>query len=496
MEITAAESTIKNVLSLYYSWLVEMIKPKGNDKIALLSTIVTHDILKEAPLYTNFIYRQFADRTVSVSPEDFGAGNTNDRYSRIYRQVIEVAASDLYAKAKLSDKQQRQIDLYTGDITEAVTEIKNIRQTTLRDWTEYAKSAGLTPGTPQWELERAKFYQPYIALIRDQRQKIVNAQAKKRAIWLSIFKDDKPAQQLADVFERTVAEDNRQPLPTDINLETKYQLDPVTIGAAADSGIFPFETELGLLPSGTLTRILDMTGSRGAEFVKDVKETHNHDSEWHAKASGGWGLWSANVNAQQEEHFRQTLTNLESISISCAFMGEYWVNRRDWFSSSILTNKYVEPILKSDVTAAALLANCISSLIIVRGLKVKYRFKDVKDTEVWSSYNYSGGGGYGAFGIYFGSVGGGTSGNSYDHVIDTTEKSVTLFDGPNVCRLLALRVSKLLPDVPAEVSQFKARNLDESELGRLLISAWQEGTLPYGVMSDELLYELTAAIKS
>ncbi|MBF2790034.1 MULTISPECIES: hypothetical protein [Enterobacter] len=472
MDVTATESTMKNVMDLYYSWLIQMLGPKGNDKIALLSTIVTHDIIKDAPLYTNYVFRQFADRTVSVSPEDFGAGNTNDRYSRVYRQIIDIAASELYAKATLTSKQQQDIDYFSGNITEAVEEIKSIRQESNRNWQEYAKQAGLQPGTPSYELERAKYYQPYISLIKDQRQKIITAQAKKKAIWLSVFKNDIPGRELAEVYERTIAEDNQQALPTDINIETKYGLDPITIGAAADSGIFAFETELGLLPSGTLTKILDMKGVRGETFKHDVKETHNHDSEWHGNASGGWGLWHANANASEEHHFRQSLQNLESISISCDFMGEYWVGRRDWFSSTILNNKYVVEALKKNPSYSYRLALCISSMIIVRGLKVKYKFKKVEDTAIWSSYNYSGGGGYGAFGVDFGSVSGGTSGNSYDHIVDTTENSVTFFDGNDVCRLIALRVSPII-DIDLNKIAFEMKLLDQSTLGLELIELWR-----------------------
>jgi hypothetical protein len=485
MDVTASQTTIKNVMDLYYSWLISMIGPKGKDKIALLSTIVTHDVTKEAPLYTNYVYRQFADRTISISPEDFGPGNTNDRYSRVYRGIIEIAASDLYANANLTVDQQNLIDRWRGDVTAAITEIKNIRHISLKDWSDYAQQAGLHPGTPAYDLERAKFYQPYIALIKDQRQKIVVAQSKVRAIYLSVFKNDKPAQQLADVYERTIAEDSQQALPRYIDIEPKYKLDPITIGSAADAGLDGFEKELGLFPSGTLTRILDMEGVRGEEFIKDVKETHNHDSEWHASASGGWGLWHANANASQEQHFRQSLSHLESISISCDFMGEYWVNRKDWFSSNILENKYVLPVLKLDSRAAAQLANCISSLIIVRGLKVKYKFKDVNDTAVWSSYSYSGGGGYGAFGIDFGSVGGGASGSKYDHVIDTTEKSVTLSDGSDVCRLLALRVSSLIDMSPEQIA-FEMKPLGDSVWGREVIGAWQSGAVPFGTLPSAI----------
>lgn len=485
MQVTAAETTIKNVLDLYYSWLIAMIGPKGTDKIALLSTILTHDVDKEAPLYTNYIFRGFADRTISVSPEDFGKGNANDRFSRIYRNIIEVAASDLYASAQVSPDQQKALDKWDGDITEAVREIKGIRQESLKDWVDYANNAGLKPGTPQYDLERAKFYQPYISLIKSQRQKITVAQAKKRSIWLSVFKNDKAAQQLSDIYERTVAIENQQSLPADSSIEPKYKLDPITIGAAADAGMDAFETELGLLPSGNLTKILDAKGQRGAEFLKNTQETHNHDSEWHASASGRWGLWSASASASQEQHFRQSLSHLESVSISCDFMGEYWVNRKDWFSSTILTNKYVADVLKNDQSSAARLAQCITSAIVVRGLRVKYKFRDVNDTAIWSSYNYGGGGGYGAFGINFGSIGGGSSGGSYDHVVNTDEKSVTLFDGPNVCRLLALRVSPLL-NLSLEQIEFEMKPLDETALGRQVIDAWRNadvgpGELPQAV---------------
>jgi hypothetical protein len=279
---------MKNVMDLYYSWLISLIGPKGSDKIALLGTITTHDIVADAPLYTNYVFRQFADRTISVSPEDFGPGNTNDRFSRVYKRTVETAASDLYANTNLTPDQQNQIDKWTGNITEAVTEIKKIRTESLKNWMEWAKNAELKPGTPEWDLERAKFYQPYISLIKDQRDNIIKAQAKKRAIWLSVFKNDKPAQALCSVYEMSNAEESLQPLPSDLTVETKYHLDPITIGAAADSGIYAFEKELGLLPSGTLTRILDMKGVREEKFLKDVRETHNHDSEWHAQASGRW----------------------------------------------------------------------------------------------------------------------------------------------------------------------------------------------------------------
>ena len=82
MEIKSTELTITDVLDQYYSWLVKLMGPKGNDRVALFSTIVTHDVVRDAPVYTEGVFRGFVDRSITISPEDFGPGNTTDRYSR------------------------------------------------------------------------------------------------------------------------------------------------------------------------------------------------------------------------------------------------------------------------------------------------------------------------------------------------------------------------------------------------------------------------------
>ncbi|MEP4247365.1 hypothetical protein [Tateyamaria sp.] len=484
MEVTAQESTINNVMDLYYSWLVSLVGPKGNDKVALLSTITTHDIEQKAPLYTNQVFRQFADRTVSISPEDFGAGNTNDRYSVIYDRIVAVAAAKIYAEAELTDKQKIDLDAYDGDITEAFGEIKTLRRDVLDDWTEYAKAANLEPGTPKYDLEQAKYYQPTISLIKSQRQKITKAQAKKRAIWLNVFADDPDARRLSEIFENCNDQQNMQSLPTSIDIEERYGLDPITIGAAADSGLFAFDTTLGLLPSGTLTKILDQKGERGASFEKGSEETHNHDKAWSASASGGWGLWKASASASQEKHFRQSLEKLESVTISCDFMGEYWVNRRNWFASTVFSNKYVLEVLEDDPKTAALLANVISSMIIVRGLKLTYKFRDAEDTKVWSSYNYKASGGFKVFGIGVG-LGGSSSGSQLDHDVNEDDRTVTFFDGTNVCRLLALRASKVI-DLPDDQIAYLNNPLENTIWGQAQIESWKEGDQLAGMMPEDM----------
>lgn len=488
MLVKSTEILIGNVLNQYYTWLWKLIGPKGVDKIALLSTITTHDIIKDARLFTDGVFRSFADRTITISPEDFGPGNTNDRYSRIYSSVISLAGYELYSNAKLTPEQSTTLAGYEGDITEAIREINKVRSEANAEWKKQAEDLDLKPNTPEWRLERANFYNPYLALIRNQREQITRAQAKKRSLWLSIFRDDRAAAQLSSIYERCLAEENFQYLPLDETIEKEYKLDPITIAEAAQAGLYPFERELGMNASGSLTRILDLKGARDVELKTGQDETHNHDSAWSASGSASWiPIFSASTNGGEEHHFRQSLSNIESIKLECDYIGDYWVRRRDWFDSTILENKYVQAELQRNPRAAALLAMCISSLVIVRGLRVTYKFKSVNDIQIWSSYNFKASGGFSVFGIDFGGVKGGRSGSNYDHTINTAENSITFSDGADVCRLLALRVSPILKNVnPAQIA-FETQPLESTLFGQLVLEAWKEGTVPYGQLPPEIV---------
>jgi hypothetical protein len=157
LTIDATQTPLKNVMNLYYSWLVDMIGPKGADKIALLSTIITFDILKESPMYTLWGFRAYADRTITISPDDFGSGNITDRYSRLYRKIIELAGYELYANAKLSDKQAVDVQKAEGDITSAIADINTINHAALTEWLKSAAQQNLKPGTPEYVLEKQFF---------------------------------------------------------------------------------------------------------------------------------------------------------------------------------------------------------------------------------------------------------------------------------------------------------------------------------------------------
>jgi hypothetical protein len=74
-------------------------------------------------------------------------------------------------------------------------------------------------------------------------------------------------------------------------------------------------------------------------------------------------------------------------------------------------------------------------------------------------------------------------------VIDTTDKSVTFFDGPNVCRLLALRVSQLI-EMPLEQIAFATKPLDETALGKAMVLAWTSGDVAYGTVPEKVAARL------
>ena len=347
MDITTSQTTLQGVLDQYYSWLVKLMGPKGTDRTALFSSIITHDVLKEAPLYTLGVFRGFADRTLNISPEDFGAGNTADRYSRRYRDLIEIAGAELYSNATYTKKQLEDLQKADGDITEATKEILRVRKEALKEWNDYATQAGLVPGTPQYTLERANFYNPYLLLIRNERTKLARGQAKRVAVHLSVFKGDKDAMQLSKVYERCNSIENVQPLPLSPDVEVIYELDPIKIGEAASGGLFTFEEELAVDPSVSLVGILEKTGTRDITISNQYTADFKHDESWNASGSTSWiPIFSATVGGQSESHFRQSIQNLESITIACDYMTDCWVKRKDWFDSTIYKNKYIQAVLE------------------------------------------------------------------------------------------------------------------------------------------------------
>lgn len=486
MEITAADQPINGVLDQYYSWLVNLMGPNGKDRVALLSTIVTHDIVREAPLYTQEVFRSFVDRTISISPEDLGAGNYSDRYSRRYSDLINTAAAELYAAATYTPEQEVRLQKAEGDITEAITEINSLRREANDEFLKVAKEMGLKPGTPEYDLERAKVFNPYLTLFSQQLRKMNRAEATREAVHMSVFKSDRAAAELSRTFERCIAETSKQILPTTDDIEKKYNFDPIKIAEAAQTGLYSFSRELGVDPSSSLVRALDMAGQRDVSISNSHTAQHNHDRAWKVSASGGWGIFKAKGSAQAESHFRQSIANLESIIIGCDYMGEYWVRRRDWFDSAIYKNKYVQEQLEARPDLARLLALCISSAIIVRGLKITYVFKNKTDTTVWSSWNAKASGGFKVFGVGFGGIGGGGSGSNFDHVVDEANRSVTFFDGPGVCRLLALRASNLI-EVSDDLITLSSKYLADSNAGSAMIEAWRSGQVLYGSRDEEAL---------
>lgn len=491
MEVKSTELTIAGVLDQYYSWLVRLMGPKGSDRVALFSTIVTHDVFRDAPLYTQGVFRAFVDRSLTISPEDFGPGNTTDRYSRRYRDLIARAAYELYANANYTEKQLLELQKLDGDVSEAIKEINNVRRDANTEWRDYAEKLGLKPNTPEYDLHRANFYQPYLVQIKDQRQKITSAQARKLAVRMSVFKNDRDGAQLCRVFERTIAQDNIQYLPSDPSIERLYHLDPIKIGEAAQSGLYPFEEELGLDPSGSLVAMLDYQGVREIEIDNQHQADYHHDQTWNVGGSvSSWiPVFSCDVGGSSESHFRQSILNTEAIKITCDYLGEYWVRRRDWFDSTIFGNKYIKDELKGQPDVAALLALCASSVLIVRGLKITYTFKNITDTTIWSSWNAHASGGFSAWGFNFG-LSGGSSGSDYSHVVDTEKRSVTFLDGPNVCRIIALRASTLIKDVAEKAIAFYGKPLRESDIGSLLLHEWESGNTAYGEIPESLSREL------
>ena len=494
MDIKSIDTNIQNAIDQYYEWLLMLLRPEGNFKVALLSSLVQHDVIEHAPLTAEYVFRGFADRTISVSPADLGAGSTNDRYSAVYDRVIAAAAGPVRRKYKdnLSDRDIQDLASADTDIGNANDKINEILTGAAEAWDTYSSKKHLKEGTPEYAIERSGFFGNYYQQVLGQHTKITQAASNKRAIWAGAFGADSDAEQLNEIYEALNDPDSFQTLPyrSDDEISLKINASNIIEYSVINSSLF--EKRLAIRPSSDLTKLLDETGQRELELKAGGTVDQTHSSAWGGHAGASWlSVIQISGSKGDEDGFKISLQHLESIKINFTSISEFWVDRGSWYSTDMLGNKYVKAVLDKNPKQKALLSMSIASMVIARGLQVTYKFKDVADLTTWANHSWGGGGGVTIMGVSLG-LGGGGGGESHDinRTIDTVEKSITFKDGDHVCRLVALRVQQLI-DMPQSERALYTLRLEDSDLGLATIDAWKSGHVPMGVYVDaELLSQL------
>lgn len=449
--ITAKDSPIPNALDLYYSQLVELLKPTNGQRIALNSTLVTFDILADASLYNEYVFRAFADRTISASPTKvdpvaLGPANFANRYSYSFIELLRRVVRDLDSKLKPEDLDR--IKLLERDASAARAQLDNEYKDMIHRWVEHKRDEGIKDDDPYFLDKQTAFYNTYNFA---ERIKQLKNEISDRLMDIDIIRDggypDDDARQLILLFRYATLSQYLMTRPTTPMLESKYKYDEVRIAQMwIYENLSYFETSVEVRPSGFLDKFITNLGERSFKIVKNAKATHEHDSAWHAHASAGWGFWSASVDASYEKHIRESLTKTTSIEIGFKNLAEYWVRRGQWYSNTIFDMKRIQDKLKKYPQLAANVAQVVSSVVIGRGAYVKYYFQDQNDYKFWDKLSVSAGASYNFLGMNTANLGGSYTESNLQTYFNNTEKSVTFQDSESHCRLVGFRVDSVLGD--------------------------------------------------
>lgn len=446
VEIKVADSPIPNAIDQYYNFLLQLLRPTNNQDVALNSTIVTFDIVKEAHLYTQGVFRAFADRTITISPTNFepGAGNIGDRFSERYVDMIGIILSTIDRDLKPEDidkitSHKKTISVLETDLSDTYTKMATL-------WGQYAESNHINKGDEDYLDKMVAYYNTF-----NFSNKIKNAKNDILSNYIAIDDirqkayPDNDTRQLSNIYRFGFDEGYKMIRPYEPTLEAKYHYDEIKLAQAwvyGNIGNGSFDIGQEVLPSGDLEYFLDRVGKRGFSITKGASVDQTHEAHWHTSGSASWTFFSASVGADHADKWNSLIKKNNKIEISFENIAEYWVRRGRWYDSTIFDFKIIKDFLKNDPLLATKLSYAISSVVIGRGLTITLTFDDTDEFSEWSSTAVSSGGGFSIFGI-------GASGNNtynqsdFKHTVDTLNKSVTFFDGPDHTRLLGFRVEKL-----------------------------------------------------
>jgi hypothetical protein len=451
VEIKAAESPIKNALDHYYSFLVDLFPPSKGQRLALNSTSVTFDILKDSSLYNEYVFRAFADRTIVASPTKFepiamGPGNISNRFSYSYIELLRRLARDL--DSKLTQEAKDQIKLIERDIKASRVELDNEYKDMITRWIEYKKAEGIKDDDPYLLDKQTAFYNTYNFA---ERIKQIKNDISDKLMDIDIIRDrgypDDDARQIMLFMRYATLSQYLMTRPTTPMLEAKLKYDEVRIAQMwIYENLAYFETSVEVKPSGFLDRFIENVGEKSFKVIKQANATHQHDVDWHTSASGGWGFWKARVNTDYEKHVRESITKIQSVEVGFKNISEYWVRRGQWYSNTIFDFARTQTLLKKNPTLAANLAQVVSSVIIGRGMWVKFYFQDQNDYKEWDKLSISGGVGYDFFGMTTANLAGSYNESNINTYFNNTEKSVTFTDSETHCRLVGFKIDALMGD--------------------------------------------------
>jgi hypothetical protein len=447
IEISVSDSAIPNALDQYYSALRLLLQPSLDQNIALNSTLVSFDIIKEAPLYAETVFRGFADRKVKLSPTTygFGAADVSDRFSELYSQVLEAVTATI--DRTIDPEDTVKIDNLRDKVRKAQRDLQKEYLDVNKNWIEYKTQAGITDKDPELLEKQIAYFNTmnFADTIKSYKNEIADHLEGIERIRIRSYPDQE-AILLARLYRAANTSEYLMARPNSPDLEVQKHYDELKLAQMWIYGNLggTFDVSQEVRPSGTLKLFLSNTGARGFSIEKGHTAEYSHDQQWGGNGSVFYDFFKIGANVQYESHYRESLKKVRSIKLNFKNLAEYWVRRGRWYSSSLFGFQRVKNWLKDHPRYAADLTYVITSVVIGRGLELSLNFTDEDDIKFWDKLDIKTSFGLDIFGMTIPIADANYGSNSMTHTVDTAKKTVTFADNDEHCRLVAFRVEKLL----------------------------------------------------
>jgi len=482
----------------FYLFLRAIAQAQGitsQQDLVLNSTIVPFDIAADTPFFNDELFREYADWTYIGGVEALKANSgaaLSERFSSQYRVLLDLVTSQI-------DQNHPEIQNSLKDLTTQLTTATNALNTKLSQldqaWNAIAISRGLTPDTELYDEQYATWVVQvrYSDQVNTYSQQIDSINAQIDATRRKVYTTSEIA--ALDNYGNMALSYNVA-RPWTANVERSYQKDgtPLTeLFLANPQNCVPamFDSSPLVFPIGDLIAFLSGQGVRGFNTSTYSYTLSTSQSSWNASGGGSFLGWHLGGGGSGSSSISNSMTQLNSLAISFANIGEYFADRSAWFNPGVLQDPNIYKLIAGRPEINNLQYVAVS-LIVARGITLTLQFSHGVTASDWSQSSFAANGGVSFLGVSFGAQGG-SSQSSYNITINTDSTTVTIQDGPAVARVLGVRVEPFLHGVIAPQADNFAMILKAQPTLQQDLSDLQHGKISYLEYQKRKLAALNAA---
>lgn len=440
----------------FYNGLIAFLSGSGanlaaNQNLVLTNTVYPFDIDADSPYFNQELFRIYADRSfsggietgVQPNPQGYLAGRVSFQYRNlmdIVRSHIDTKHSDL---AKALEKLEEKLDKANANYEKKVGKLDS-------DWELRAANRGLVQGTPAYDAEfiawaasvsyadQQEYYSSKISDILSE----MNAERRKHyADWEIAVLDNYENLGAANHIVRPWYAYTEKSLAA-----SGDKLDDTKLANPRRYTPALYDRSPLNAPAGDFDNFLSGNSNFSFGTTKTSSTLSEGTNSWHASGGIRFGFWGASGGGSGSSAFYNTAQHVESFEVSFAGLSEYLVERGRWYNPAVFLDKNVEKIIAKRAERNYLQYTAVS-LIVGRGTTLRVKFSNTTHDEAWWKNEVKGSAGVSVFGFSFGAKGGNSS-TKHDVKLSTDGLTVTMYDEPNVARVLGARVEPFLTPIP------------------------------------------------